>query len=87
MTGDGLRFALRGESSAALETLRALEHGADAHVQLASARRQEFAQWRFNRRASIAGRIAARVRVAAIGARWAALAPPHDPIAGDLRAA
>jgi flavin-dependent dehydrogenase len=51
MTGDGLRFALRGGELAALEALRALEHGsADAHVRLASARRQEFAnKWRFNR--------------------------------------
>ena len=51
MTGDGLRFAIRGAELAALEALRALEHGVDgAHVRLGRARRQEFrAKWRFNR--------------------------------------
>ena len=51
MTGDGLRFALRGGELAAREALHALEHGvASAHVRLLSARRCEFAaKWRFNR--------------------------------------
>jgi flavin-dependent dehydrogenase len=51
MTGDGLRFALRGAELAALEALRVLETGAgDAHLRLAAARRREFAaKWRFNR--------------------------------------
>ncbi len=51
MTGDGLRFAFRGGELAALEALRALEHGWDAaHIRLAKARRAEFAnKWRFNR--------------------------------------
>jgi menaquinone-9 beta-reductase len=51
MTGDGLRFALRGAELAALEGLRMLETGApDAHVRLAAARRREFMhKWRFNR--------------------------------------
>jgi geranylgeranyl reductase family protein len=51
MTGDGLRFAMRGAELAALEALHALEHGnADAHVRLLAARRREFAaKWRFNR--------------------------------------
>jgi menaquinone-9 beta-reductase len=51
MTGDGLRFAFRGGELAALEALRALEHGWDAaHVRLAKTRRAEFAsKWRFNR--------------------------------------
>ena len=90
MTGDGLRFALRGGELAALEALRALEHGgADAHVRLASARRQEFAnKWRFNRALrSLVGSPRA-VRVAAIGARWAPLWLHHTiRYAGDLRAA
>jgi len=51
MTGDGLRFALRGAELAAREALHALEHGfGSAHLRLLSARRREFAaKWRFNR--------------------------------------
>jgi flavin-dependent dehydrogenase len=51
MTGDGLRFALRGAELAASEGLRVLETGAlDGHIRLAAARRREFqGKWRFNR--------------------------------------
>ena len=51
ITGDGLRFALRGGELAAREALRALDSGfADAHMKLFEARRREFAaKWRFNR--------------------------------------
>ena len=51
MTGDGLRFAIRGAELAALEALRVLETGAsDAHVRLQAARRREFGRkWRVNR--------------------------------------
>jgi flavin-dependent dehydrogenase len=51
MTGDGLRFALRGAELAAHQALDALEHGpASAHIRLLTARRREFAaKWRFNR--------------------------------------
>jgi flavin-dependent dehydrogenase len=52
MTGDGLRFAVRGGELAALEALDALSSGrvADAHVRLAHTRAREFAtKWRFNR--------------------------------------
>jgi menaquinone-9 beta-reductase len=51
ITGDGLRFALRGGELAAHEALHALEHGvASAHVRLLAARHREFAaKWRFNR--------------------------------------
>jgi flavin-dependent dehydrogenase len=43
MTGDGLRFALRGAELAAAEALRALETGdLNVHIQLAAARRREF---------------------------------------------
>jgi menaquinone-9 beta-reductase len=51
ITGDGVRFALRGAELAAREALDALEHGPDAaHVRLLASRRREFsAKWRFNR--------------------------------------
>jgi menaquinone-9 beta-reductase len=51
MTGDGLRFALRGGELAAAEILRSLESGdRNAHLRLARARRREFGRkWRFNR--------------------------------------
>jgi flavin-dependent dehydrogenase len=90
MTGDGLRFALRGAELAALEAVRALEDGdLDAHVRLAAARQREFAaKWRFNRalRSLVSSPLA--IRAAAVSARWA---PQwlHQTIryAGDLRAA
>jgi flavin-dependent dehydrogenase len=51
ITGDGLRFAIRGAELAARQALDALEHGlGQAHVQLLASRRREFAaKWRFNR--------------------------------------
>jgi len=51
ITGDGLRFAIRGAELAAREALDALENGSDgAHVRLLAARHREFAaKWRFNR--------------------------------------
>jgi flavin-dependent dehydrogenase len=51
MTGDGLRFAVRGGELAAHAALDALEHGWTAvHARLADARRQEFAnKFRFSR--------------------------------------
>src|SRR4029079_127158 len=51
ITGDGVRFAIRGAELAAREALDALEHGPDAaHVRLLASRRREFAaKWRFNR--------------------------------------
>jgi len=74
MTGDGLRFALRGAELAAREALHALEHGvADAHVRLECARRREFgAKWRFNRALRLMAGSPSGVRVAA---RAAALLP------------
>lgn len=90
MTGDGLRFALRGAELAAIEALLALEHGgADAHLRLSAARAREFARkWRFNRMLRSLVGWPAGVRAAAVGAR---LAPGwlHQTIryAGDLQAA
>ena len=73
MTGDGLRFAIRGGELAALAALRALEHGwSGVHLALAAARRREFAaKWRFNRalRSLVGSPVA--VRAAAQGARIA----------------
>ena len=50
MTGDGLRFAMRGAELAARAALSMLETGSPAHGRLAVWRRQEFAlKWRLNR--------------------------------------
>jgi flavin-dependent dehydrogenase len=73
MTGDGLRFAVRGGELAAGAALESLEHGwAGVHARLAAVRQREFAaKWRFNRalRALVASPTA--VRVAAVGASFA----------------
>jgi flavin-dependent dehydrogenase len=65
MTGDGMRFAVRGGELAALSALQALEHGWNGvHAALARQRRREFgAKWRFNRtlRALVSSRTALRV--------------------------
>jgi flavin-dependent dehydrogenase len=50
MTGDGLRFALRGGELAAGAALRELDTGMAGHTGLAATRRAEFAgKWRLNR--------------------------------------
>jgi flavin-dependent dehydrogenase len=51
ITGDGLRFAVRGGELAAAAALDALTHGwKGVHARLAATRRREFgAKWRFNR--------------------------------------
>jgi geranylgeranyl reductase family protein len=51
MTGDGLRFAVRGGDLAAEGALRALAHGwAGLHARVSAQRRQEFgSKYRFNR--------------------------------------
>lgn len=51
MTGDGMRFAIRGGELAAESALEALEHGwSGVHTRLAERRRHEFSgKWRFNR--------------------------------------
>lgn len=90
MTGDGLRFALRGAELAAAEALRALACGAaDAHLRLLAARRREFAgKWRFNRAVRAMVDAPRALRTAASGA---ALAPAWLRraiiYAGDVRAA
>jgi flavin-dependent dehydrogenase len=73
MTGDGLRFAIRGGELAAAAALRALEHGwIGVHANLAAERRRAFSKkWRFNRalRALVASPLA--LRAATSGARLA----------------
>jgi flavin-dependent dehydrogenase len=73
MTGDGLRFAVRGGELAAAAALDALAHGwSGVHARLRAARDREFAsKWRFNRtlRALVSSR--AGVRAASVGARLA----------------
>jgi flavin-dependent dehydrogenase len=89
MTGDGLRFAMRGGELAARAALRALEHGhPDAHAWLARARRLEFSsKWRFNRamRALVGSPAAVRAAAvtAAVSPRWLQYAIRY---AGDVRA-
>jgi flavin-dependent dehydrogenase len=72
MTGDGLRFAVRGGALAADAALEALAGGwTGVHAELRRWREQEFAsKWRFNRflRAVVAS--PAAVRAAAVGARF-----------------
>jgi flavin-dependent dehydrogenase len=90
MTGDGLHFAFRGAELAAAAAVHALATGAaDAHLQLAAARRREFAaKWRFNRtlRALVAS--PRTVRAAAMGAAVAPGVLRHViAYAGDLQAA
>jgi flavin-dependent dehydrogenase len=71
MTGDGLRFAVRGGALAASASLEALQQGwAGVHERLAAARRLEFsAKWRFNRVVRGLVDSPALVRGATVGAR------------------
>jgi len=73
MTGDGLRFAVRGGELAALSALRALEQGwTGVHASLDAVRRQEFqGKWRFNRILRGLVGSAAGVRGATLGSRVA----------------
>jgi flavin-dependent dehydrogenase len=80
MTGDGLRFAVRGGELAAAAAIDALQHGwPGVHERLARARAVEFSpKWRFNRVLRRLVASPAAVRTAGLGA---VLAP------GLLRAA
>jgi menaquinone-9 beta-reductase len=70
MTGDGLRFAVRGGELAADAALRALAHGwTGLHDRVAVLRRQEFgSKYRFNRALRQVVGAPAAVRVATAGA-------------------
>jgi flavin-dependent dehydrogenase len=88
MTGDGLRFAIRGAELAADAALRELETGRPAHGDLAAARRQAFAtKWRVNRalRALVASPRAVRA-AGAVAAHWQAPLRRLVSFAGDVDA-
>lgn len=88
MTGDGLRFAVRGGELAGICARDCLEHGwTDGHRRLRTTRAAEFgAKWRFNRvlRGLAGGRLYVR---AAASAAWIAPSVLHQVIcyAGDVR--
>ena len=88
MTGDGLRFAIRGAELVAAAALRELETGGPAHADLAAARRREFAgKWRMNRalRALVASPRAVQC-AAVVAARWDAPVRRLVAMAGDVDA-
>jgi flavin-dependent dehydrogenase len=90
MTGDGLRFALRGAELAADFALDVLVHGwRDAHLRLAAARRRVFRpKWRFNRTLRSLVASPASVRLADRGATIApSVVRGLIRYAADLRAA
>ena len=90
MTGDGLRFAFRGGELAAIEALRAIEHGSDgAHVRLLGERRREFGRkWQFNRGLRALVGSPAAVRAAGYGAALVPRILRHViQYAGDVQAA
>jgi len=73
MTGDGLRFAIRGAELTAKAAVEVLTRGWDGvHARLAQARRSEFTgKWRFNRAVRSLAASPLGVAVAAEGARLA----------------
>jgi len=88
MTGDGLRFAVRGAELAAQAALEMLATGRpDAHITLAQRRREAFAwKWRFNRTLRRIVDSPAAITAAAFGASIApALMKSLIQVAGDCR--
>jgi flavin-dependent dehydrogenase len=73
ITGDGLRFAVRGAELAAASALQALAHGwSGIHASLTAERRRAFgAKWRFNRGVRVLVASPRAVEVAGVGARFA----------------
>ncbi len=71
MTGDGLRFALRGGELAAHAALDELASGRPAHARLAAARRREFSmKWRVNRALRMMVGSPGAVGLAALVSTW-----------------
>lgn len=89
MTGDGLRFAIRGGELAARAALHALETGdQNAHERLAGLRREFRRKRTFNRALRTLVDSPGAIRVAAAGARMAPAALRYViDVAGDVRAA
>jgi flavin-dependent dehydrogenase len=89
MTGDGLRFAVRGGMLAAQHALRELATGTPQHAALHAARRREFSgKWRINRALRALVSSPRGVVVAAgIGATWAAPVRTLIALAGDVHLA
>jgi flavin-dependent dehydrogenase len=86
MTGDGLRFALRGGELAAEAALFELQTGIPAYHRLNEARRREFAgKWRINRalRALVGSPRGVRV-AAAVSACWGLPVRYLIGVAGDV---
>jgi flavin-dependent dehydrogenase len=89
MTGDGLRFAVRGAELAAAAALSELETGRPMHRRLAAERRREFAgKWRMNRalRALVASPRAVDL-AAALASHWHAPIRTLISFAGDVNIA
>jgi geranylgeranyl reductase family protein len=86
MTGDGLRFALRGAELAAEAALRELESGVPQFGRLAADRRSEFAaKWRMNRLLRSLVATPRAVRAASMIARvWPAPVDYLVGVAGDV---
>lgn len=89
MTGDGLRFAIRGGELAAEAALFELETSTPAHARLFTARHREFSgKWRVNRllRSLVASPSGVRL-AAAVSARWTAPVRCLIGVAGDIHLA
>jgi len=85
MTGDGLRFALRGGELAAAAALEEIASGTAAFAALQSARVREFSRkWRINRALrSLVGSPAGISLAATVAARWGAPVEYLIGVAGD----
>lgn len=86
MTGDGLRFAVRGGVLAAEAALHELSTGQPAYRELARTRHRDFAgKWRLNRTLRwIVGQPGALGTAARIGTRWPATVRALVAAAGDV---
>ena len=87
MTGDGLRFALRGAELAAAAALEELTTGVPAYRQLRDARAREFtSKWRVNRALrSLVGSPGAVGLAARLARSWPAPVEYLIGVAGDVR--
>ena len=86
MTGDGLRFALRGGELAAEAALRELATGAAACISLQAARAKEFgSKWRLNRGLrALAGSPRSVAIAASLSKRWQTPVRALVRLAGDV---